>query len=233
MWARLGATGHASIMQALRLCLWRGWARTTQTGGSGSGRPLLRAWGKLANFVRHDSALRAPPACMQEEFFLKFAEFEEKAKEVERARAIYKCVLESLSEGAHPSRSALACSMQLYQRSTAVCAAVQHRVSVVSALCQQWGVKPQAIAHVHAHSTQGLLGCSRMPAGAPLQWPTLLCTARADMRWTTSQRARRPACTHALWRLRNSMATARASRKWSSASGGAFASSASTLNVMT
>lgn len=28
---------------------------------------------------------------LQEEFFIKFAEFEEKVKEVERARAIYKC----------------------------------------------------------------------------------------------------------------------------------------------
>ena len=37
-----------------------------------------------------------PFFCSQEDFFLKFAEFEEKVKEVERARAIYKYALDHI-----------------------------------------------------------------------------------------------------------------------------------------
>jgi hypothetical protein len=38
--------------------------------------------------------------CLQEEFFIKFAEFEEMVKEVERARAIFKYGLDHLPQGA-------------------------------------------------------------------------------------------------------------------------------------
>lgn len=42
--------------------------------------------------------LRCGPLCCgpQEEFFIKFAEFEEKAREVERARAIYRYALDHI-----------------------------------------------------------------------------------------------------------------------------------------
>lgn len=39
-------------------------------------------------------------SCFQEEFFLRFAEFEEMVKEHERARAIYKYALDNLPKAA-------------------------------------------------------------------------------------------------------------------------------------
>ena len=39
---------------------------------------------------------RLTPPCLQEEFYLKFAEFEEKVKEMDRARAIYRYALDHI-----------------------------------------------------------------------------------------------------------------------------------------
>lgn len=43
--------------------------------------------------------LQSAIACLQEELFIKFAEFEEKCKEPERARAIYKYALDHIPKG--------------------------------------------------------------------------------------------------------------------------------------
>jgi hypothetical protein len=57
-----------------------------------AGSPLPSACedpGKLSNAASNSSPVTLL-LLVQEEFFIKFAEFEEKVKEVDRARAIYK-----------------------------------------------------------------------------------------------------------------------------------------------
>lgn len=55
-----------------------------------------------------------PSSALQEEFFIKFAEFEEKVREVERARAIYRYSLDHIPK---------------------VCTRAERRLEVEGALC--------------------------------------------------------------------------------------------------
>ena len=69
--------------------------------------------------------------CWQEELFIKFAEFEEKCKEPERARAIYKYALDHIPKGQ---------AQDVYKKFVAF--EKQHGdregIEVITSLCTNW-----------------------------------------------------------------------------------------------
>ena len=72
---------------------------------------------------------------LQEELFLKFADFEEKVKEVERARAIYRYALDHIPKAQVPAAAPPA----------TVLPGPRQRVPVLSACCRAgWCLQPCA-----------------------------------------------------------------------------------------
>ncbi len=100
--AELGEDGQTVRRRAGRRGAWRGeWGQGRGGEAKGRvGRCLLRL--TLLTAAPFPALPRAQPHA-QEEFFLRFAEFEEKAGEVERARAIYRFALDNIPKASAPS----------------------------------------------------------------------------------------------------------------------------------